>query len=131
MLRSRQNDDGGFGQWVNASQVSDFASVYATHLIEAKDRGAAVPADVLKSALSYVTQLASRETDALAGERLRAYAVYVAFAQRRRHQSVPGLGAKTLENSYKTTWKKDLAAIYLAGRTSCSKAGSQGAGADR
>ncbi len=116
MLRSRQNDDGGFGLWVNASQVSDFASVYATHyLIEAKDRGAAVPADVLKSALGYVTQLASRETDALAGERLRAYAVYVLSRSGVVTSQYLASVQKTLENSYKTTWKKDLAAIYLAG----------------
>ena len=116
MLRSRQNDDGGFGLWVNASQVSDFASVYATHyLIEAKDRGVAVPPDVLKSALGYVTQLASRETDALAGERLRAYAVYVLTRSGVVTSQYLSSVQKTLENSYKTTWKKDLAAVYLAG----------------
>lgn len=114
-LRSRQNDDGGFGLWQNASQVSDFASVYATHfLIEARDRGFAVPPEVMKKSLEYVTQLASRETDSLAGERQRAYAVYVLSRSGVVTSQYLGSVQKTLENSFKDQWKRDLAGIYLA-----------------
>jgi len=114
-LRARQNDDGGFGLWLNASQVSDFASVYASHfLVEARDRGFAVPPDVLKKGLEYITQLASRETDTLAGERLRAYAVYVLSRSGVVTSQYLSSVQKTLENSFKEEWKTDLAGIYLA-----------------
>ncbi len=114
-LRARQNDDGGFGLWDNASQVSDFASVYATHfLVEARDRGLVVPPEVLKKALEYATQLASRETDSLSGERLRAYAVYVLSRSGVVTSQYLSSVQKTLENAFKDAWKKDLAGIYLA-----------------
>ena len=115
MLRSRQNDEGGFGLWQNAHQVSDFSSVYASHfLIEARDRGLAVPPEVLKAALDYVVQIASRETDTLAGERLRAYAVYVLSRSGMVTSQYLNSVQKTLETSFKDQWKKDLAGIYIA-----------------
>ena len=53
-LRSRQNEDGGFGLWANPNQVNDFASVYATHfLLEAKERGLPVPPELLKRASNF------------------------------------------------------------------------------
>ncbi|MFO0577714.1 MAG: alpha-2-macroglobulin [Polyangia bacterium] len=112
-LRSRQNDDGGFGLWDNPNQVSDFASVYATHfLIEAKEHGLAVPQEMLKRSLEYLSQLASRETDSLPDERTRAYAVYVLTRSGVVTSQQAASVGKTLENSYKG-WQKDLAGIYL------------------
>lgn len=114
-LGARQSDKGGFGLWANASQVSDHASVYATHfLIEAKDRGAAVSPDVLKSALSYLHELASRETETLEGERLRAYAVYVLTRSGVVTSQYVSTVQKTLENAHAAEFPRDLAATYLA-----------------
>ena len=114
-LRARQNEDGGFGLWGNVHYVSDFASTYATHfLIEAKERGFAVPPELLKQSLSYLGQIAGRETDSLAGERLRAYATYVLTRSGMVTSTYAGSVQKTLENAFKSTWKKDLAAVYLA-----------------
>lgn len=113
-LRARQNDDGGFGLWANPAQVSDFASVYATHfLIEAKERGFAVPQEMIKRSLEYLSQLASRETESLPDERTRAYAIYVLTRSGVVTSQQAASVGKTLENAYKG-WQKDLAGIYLA-----------------
>jgi uncharacterized protein YfaS (alpha-2-macroglobulin family) len=113
-LRSRQSDEGGFGLWQNPNPPSDFASVYAMHfLVEARERGFAVPPEVWKKGLEYLGQLASRETDSLPDERLRAYAVYVLTRSGVVTSQYAGSVQKTLEHAYKG-WQKDLAGIYLA-----------------
>lgn len=113
-LRARQNEDGGFGLWANPNQVSDFASVYATHfLLDAKERGLSVPPDLLKRSLDNLTQLVSQETDSLAQERVRAYAVYVLTRSGVVTTQAAMSVRKRLENQYKN-WTEDLAGVYLA-----------------
>lgn len=113
-LRSRQNDDGGFGLWANPNQVNDFASVYATHfLLEAKERGLSVPPELLKKSLEYLNQIVSRETNTLSEERVRAYAVYVLTRSGVVTTQAAMSVRKRLENQYKG-WGEDLAGIYLA-----------------
>ena len=49
VLRSRQNAEGGFGLWGATPQASEFASVYALHmLMEGQANGKAVPEDYVK-----------------------------------------------------------------------------------
>ncbi len=113
-LRARQSDEGGFGLWNNPNPPSDFASVYAMHfLVEAKERGFAVPPEVWKKGLEYLGQLAGRETDSLPDERLRAYALYVLTRSGVVTSQYASSVQKTLDNAYKG-WQKDLAGIYLA-----------------
>lgn len=114
-LRSRQGESGAFAQWQNPNQTSDFSSVYATHfLVEAKERGLAVPPDLLKRALEYTTELASRETENLEGERLRAYAVYVLTRSGVVTSQYLTSVQKSVEGSYEAKWKNDVLAAYLA-----------------
>ena len=48
MLRGRANDSGGFGLWSSSPETAEFPTVYAAHfLVEAKDRGQKIPAEVL------------------------------------------------------------------------------------
>ena len=113
-LRARQNDEGGFGLWQNPNPVSDYASVYAMHfLVESKERGFPIPPELWKKGLEYLGQLAGRETDTLAGERLRSYAVYILTRSGIVTSQYVSSVQKTLENSYKD-WKKDVAGVYLA-----------------
>ncbi|MBL8633022.1 MAG: alpha-2-macroglobulin [Myxococcales bacterium] len=113
-LRSRQNDDGGFGLWANPNQVHDFASVYATHfLLEAKERGLPVPPELIKKSQEFLNQLVARETSSLSEERVRAYAVYLLTRSGVVTTQAAMSVRKRLEGQYKN-WGEDLAGIYLA-----------------
>ena len=113
-LRSRQNEDGGFGLWANPNQVNDFASVYATHfLLEAKERGLPVPPELLKKSFEFLNQIVARETGSLSEERVRAYAVYLLTRSGVVTTQAAMSVRKRLENQYKN-WGEDLAGIYLA-----------------
>ncbi len=128
VLRSRQNADGGFGLWQAGVQADEYASVHAVHwLIEAKERGEAVPADLMQRSLEWLTQYAAspiRDTDTGMGGlsllRNRAYAAYLLtrsgvvttpiVASLRESLEARFGGAKKDE----PMWQDDVAASYLA-----------------
>ncbi|HAH07531.1 MAG TPA: alpha-2-macroglobulin [Elusimicrobia bacterium] len=115
-LRARQNAEGAFGFWGAAdSQVSDLQTVYALHfLTEAKDRGAAVPMEVLQRGLSPLAGLVGSEPSSLADARVRAYAAYV-LTRNGAVLSAPLLSLQRhMQAKFPKQWKKDLAGIYLA-----------------
>ncbi len=114
-LRSRQNADGAFGLWAANSHVDDFASVYALHfLLEAKERGLAVPADMIENGKIYLTQLANSEGASLGDERVRVYAIYVLTRTGIVTSNYAAAAQKRLETRFAKEWKKDTSAIYLA-----------------
>ena len=114
-LRSRQNAEGGFGMWAANAQVNEFASVYATlFLIEARERGQVVPADMLKAAEGYLDQLAATDGKTLADERIRAFAIYLLTREGKVTSNYAAALQARLEAVYAKTWKQDLAAAYLA-----------------
>ncbi|HEX3894788.1 MAG TPA: alpha-2-macroglobulin, partial [Rudaea sp.] len=83
VLHSRQNNEGGFGLWTSTPQSERFISVYSMlFLVEAKERGQRVPADMLEAGNRYLLQLAADESDgSLAGLRERAFAIYLLTRQ--------------------------------------------------
>ncbi|MEO5694548.1 MAG: alpha-2-macroglobulin family protein, partial [Usitatibacter sp.] len=82
VLRSRQNAEGGFGLWTASVEADEYASVYAMHMIlEARERGMAVPADLLARANSYLNQLAASPAKDIHDVRARIYAVYLLTRQ--------------------------------------------------
>ncbi len=115
ILRSRQNEDGGFGMWAANSNVSPFQAVYAAHfLTEAKEKGYAVPPELLARDLSYLNQLASASPGFDAPPRVQAYAIYVLTRNGRvTTPLINGLRAR-LEKDEDRHWRKDLTAAYLA-----------------
>ncbi|HYM59470.1 MAG TPA: alpha-2-macroglobulin family protein, partial [Thermoanaerobaculia bacterium] len=114
-LQSRQNGDGAFGLWAANAHVSPFASVYATHfLLEAKERGFAVPRDMLDASMGSLSQLAASEGSSLHQERVRAYAIYTLTRNGVVTTNYATELQKRLEAKYKATWTTDLAGIYLA-----------------
>jgi hypothetical protein len=114
-LRSRQNAEGGFGYWAAYPQGHEFASVYATlFLMEARDRGQVVPADMLKLAQSYLEQLAATDGRDLKDERIRAFAIYLLTRDGKVTTNYAAALQARLESVHAKTWKQDLAAAYLA-----------------
>ncbi|MES2552029.1 MAG: alpha-2-macroglobulin family protein, partial [Pseudomonadota bacterium] len=114
-LRERQNEDGSFGLWAANMQVSPFASIYAVHyLLEARERGMPVPADLLNSANQWLQQYAVGGSEGLSGVRNRAYAIYLLTRQGIVTSGMLATLQKELDERYSKQWPQDLTAGYLA-----------------
>jgi uncharacterized protein YfaS (alpha-2-macroglobulin family) len=115
LLRTRQNAEGGFGMWTANVQADEFASVYAVHLLlEARERGESVPADMLQLGLNYIRQLASSPSSELPGLRVRAYAAYLLTRQMTVTTPILASIRESLDKLYPKQWQSDPAAAYLA-----------------
>ncbi|MDP9109858.1 MAG: MG2 domain-containing protein, partial [Pseudomonadota bacterium] len=115
VLRTRQNGEGGFGLWTSSVQADEFASVYALELmLDAREHGDVVPADLLQSTLGYAAKLASSPGSTLPELRVRAYAAYL--LTRQMVVTTPMLTSirESLENRFPKEWQGDLAGAYLA-----------------
>jgi uncharacterized protein YfaS (alpha-2-macroglobulin family) len=114
-LRTRQNAEGGFGLWTASVQPDEFVSVYAVHLLlEARERGEAVPADMLQKAMEYIQRLAASPGSSLPQLRARAYAAYLLTRQMVVTTPILSSIRESLEKRYPKQWQSDLAAAYLA-----------------
>jgi len=116
VLRSRQNAEGGFGLWTATVQSERYVSAYAVQfLLEAKERGKPVPADLLDRANAYLAQLAADESDgSLAGLRERAFAIYLLTRQGQVTTNALAATRQRLEERWPKEWKDDIEAAYLA-----------------
>ncbi len=115
ILRTRQNGEGGFGLWTASVQADEFASVYAIHMMmEAHERGDAVPADMLQKGVAYLQTLATSPSDNLWGLRTRSYAAYLLTRQTVVTTPILASLRETLEKRYPKEWQADLAGAYLA-----------------
>lgn len=122
MLRGRQNQEGGFGLWAANHHLVPWVSAYAVHfLLEARDRGHAVPADMLRSADDWLQQYAAGEggglandRGGLASERTRAYAIYLLARQGRAVGPLATALQQRLAGAHAKAWRQDIAAAYLA-----------------
>jgi uncharacterized protein YfaS (alpha-2-macroglobulin family) len=114
-LRSRQNDDGGFGLWASNPATAEAASVWAMHVLtDARERGYRVPAELMKAGLGYLRTLAQDAPDDPGGARLRAYAIYVLTRNAVVTSTFASAAQKNLEANRPKTWRKELAGAYLA-----------------
>jgi alpha-2-macroglobulin len=120
VLRSRQNAEGGFGLWSASIEADEFASVYALHwLIDAKDRGEAIPLDLMQKASVWLQRYAASpvpDDDAarLPGLRNRAYATYLLTREGMVTTPIVAGLRETLDARYPKMWKSDVTAAYLA-----------------
>ena len=116
VLHSRQNGAGGFGLWSATPDAEPFVSDYAMNfLIEARERGVAVPQDMLDAGNRYLRQLAADDgMDTLDQLRQRAYAVYLLTRQGNVTTNDLAAVQKRLDELYPKAWKNDLAAAWLA-----------------
>ncbi|MCP3100315.1 alpha-2-macroglobulin [Myxococcus sp. K15C18031901] len=115
ILRERQNDEGAFGLWAANAYAPVWPSIYALHfLTEAKERGFAVPPELLNRGLTWLSRLVSYSPGNLAQARAAAYGQYVLT----RNGKVSGASVSALrtwlDRYAKETWPKDLTAAYLA-----------------
>lgn len=114
-LRSRQQLEGGFVVWGGHHTVNDFTTAYTVHvMIEARERGFAVPDDMLTNATHYLRQMAAGDGRHLADERNRAYAIYLLTRLGIVTTNYLTALQQRLEQRAPKTWKQDLAAAYLA-----------------
>jgi uncharacterized protein YfaS (alpha-2-macroglobulin family) len=115
-IRSRQNEQGGFGLWTATPDSEPFVSAYAMHfLIEARDRGVAVPKETIDDGNRYLQLLADDDSaQTLTRLRERAYAVYLLTRQGNVTTNDIASVQRRLEEAYPNTWKYDLAAGWLA-----------------
>ena len=116
VLHARQNGQGGFGLWSATPDSNPFVSTYAMHfMLEARDRGVAIPRDMFDAGNKYLHQLASDDTlDGLDLLRQRAYAVYLLTRQGNVTTNDLAAVQKRLQDAYPNEWKNDLAAAWLA-----------------
>jgi uncharacterized protein YfaS (alpha-2-macroglobulin family) len=114
-LRARQIGDGSFRYWAGGVESVDFVSVYALHvLLEASERGEAVPADLLAAGKPFLFRLARRDGNNLADERTSAYAIYLLARQGVVVSNEAAALQQRLGSRYAKAWQQDLAAAYLA-----------------
>jgi uncharacterized protein YfaS (alpha-2-macroglobulin family) len=114
-LRSRQIDTGAYKLWPGGDQVVEFVSLYAQHLlIEAGERGSAVPGDLTSNGNNYLRQVAQRDGNNLTDERQSAYAIYLLTRQGQRMAAEIAAARKRLAERYRGQWEKDLTAAWLA-----------------
>ncbi|MGD9949854.1 MAG: alpha-2-macroglobulin [Desulfobulbus sp.] len=114
LLRQRQNDSGGFGQWASNLVVQPDISVYAADfLIEAGERGIAVPRDLREHSRRFLQHLAGGPAEGLSELRTKARAIYL-LTRSGQVTTAPLMATiEQLEKHYKTTWHTDLLAAYL------------------
>jgi uncharacterized protein YfaS (alpha-2-macroglobulin family) len=115
-VRGRQNSQGGFGLWTATPSSEPFVSAYAMHfLLEARERGVAVPKDAIDAGNNYLRRMAEDDgMNSLAELRQRAYAVYLLTRQGNLTTNDLATVQRRLEQAYPTVWREDLAAAWLA-----------------
>lgn len=117
MLRSRQNQDGGFVMWPGGT-TDEFASLYATHfLTDANQAGFRIPGDMLERAVGYIR---AKVGDWTGHERyrMRAYGIYLLT----RNGNVTSNYLIDLEKDLKQiknekdreVWQKDITSSLMA-----------------
>ncbi|WP_230473796.1 alpha-2-macroglobulin family protein [Dyella choica] len=116
VLHARQNSEGGFGLWSATPDSEPFVSAYAMNLLlEARDRGASVPQDMIDAGNKYLQQLAANDgMDSMDKLRQRAYAAYLLTRQGNVTTNALAAIQKRLQEAYPKEWKSDLAAAWLA-----------------
>ena len=115
-LETRQNGAGGFGLWSATPTSLPFISDYAMNFVlEARQRGVAVPQNVIDAGNGYLKQLAADDSlTSLAQLRDRTYAIYLLTVQGNVTTSQITAVQQRLDDRYPKQWKNDLAAAWLA-----------------
>jgi alpha-2-macroglobulin len=115
VLRTRQNAEGGIGLWNASVNVDELASVHAIHtFLEAKQRGIAVPPDMLQKGMDYLQRLATSPATSLEDARVRAYAAYLLTREGMVTTPILGSLREHLTKAHAKNWESDSAAVYLA-----------------
>jgi len=108
-LRGRQNDEGGFGLWRATREADAFVTAWtALSLVEARERGLDVPADMLDAANRQLRALAAdRARGELHELRVRALAVYVLARQGQQVGDLLATLSGQAERDHPDHWRDD------------------------
>jgi len=121
-LRARQNENGAYKLWPGGAFIDELASLYAQHfLLEAKERGGAVPTDLINAGNNYLQSIATRDGNTLTEERHSAYAIYLLTRQGQRTSAELSALQKRLDQRYAKEWPQDLTAAWMAASLSLMK----------
>ena len=116
VLRSRQNAEGGLGNWYAMPDADPFVSAYAAlYLVESRERGIPVPEDLLASLNGYLETLAADPSrHDLGSLRERALAVYLLVRQGRNAGNLLGAVQEQLKRDQPKAWQDDAAGMLVA-----------------
>jgi hypothetical protein len=116
LLRQRQTSDGGFGLYWSYGESVEFPSAYAVHyLVEAKERGFAVPTDLQERVKGYLRSLSNKTPTSIHNARTTAYALYLLARMGQNVGNEITTLSKEIESmSLKKGWTGDLGAMYMA-----------------
>lgn len=116
LLRTRQNSEGGFGYWRATMEAEPFVSAWTTlALVEARDRGQRVPADMLDASNRYLRRhAADHGLTALHEQRSRAMAVYLLARQGQQVGDLLATLQTQLERDHPQRWRDDTAGGLVA-----------------
>lgn len=114
-LRGRQTSNGGFAMYDPKEGDNLPVSLYvAMALIEAKDRGFQVPTDVLEKVVGFLQSGVYRKTGTISEVRSFAQSLYLLARAGQVPGNDVGFLRKVLDQQYKSVWKTDATAAYLA-----------------
>ena len=114
-LRSRQTPDGAFALYAPGGGAHSAATLYAIQfLLDAREKGFAVPDDVLDRAVAYLKAGGVRSTDTLSAARLFAESLYLQARAGETPSNDVAFLRKALEKNFSKSWANDAAAAYLA-----------------
>ena len=116
VLRARQNGQGGIGLWLATPDVDPFITAYAAfYLVEARERGEPVPADLMNAVNRYLTRMAGDAALTQLHElRSRALAVYLLIRQGQTATALLSAVHEQLKRDYPQAWKDDTIGMLLA-----------------
>ncbi len=116
VLRARQNGQGGIGLWLATPDVDPFITAYAAfYLVEARERGEPVPADLMNAVNRYLTSMAGDPALTQLHElRSRALAVYLLIRQGQTATALLSAVHEQLKRDYPQAWKDDTIGMLLA-----------------
>ena len=113
-LRTRQTTAGAYALWPNG-EADEYVSAYVQDLLlEARQRGAEVPADMVLSGNEYLRGLAKTDATTLGAARARAYAIYLLTRQGEVTSNLVAGLQRTLDERFAGAWRSDILAGYLA-----------------
>lgn len=133
-LQQYQTHEGGLSYWPGNSEVSQWASIYATHfMLEARKKGYAIPSELYQRAISYQKRQSSawkRSTVAYNDDLVQAYRLYLlaksgdadqsAMNRMRNEKELSQQSIERLATAYALLGRKEVARDVL--KTASSQA---------
>lgn len=114
-LSSRQRYQGDFGLWDIQSESDLLFSIYAMHFIlEARDKGARVPSNVLEQGLRFIKNVSKSEYYTMYEQLALSYALYLRARNAEVVSSELNQFVSQLERQWGDQWKNTAISLFVA-----------------